>query len=1692
MILMINKTLASTAYEIVLTQINLQKDAEHRFFRIKNFTEEEIIEFVNYWQSKNSLGEVKLVVANNVNNLIPVEFIADDKKSITYYRNNNKTGLVYIETKIQSDEQGLQNIYTLHDSNFLDGSFDLEYAGESFVVSEAIIKNAWVNIGGSSKLSELLKNRILEVLHAIESFEKVSLRNYTKFVINTLSEYQKLSNVLSDEAVNELVGRNLISLDCFPDEFWRLDEKKARRRLQLNRNYSDLVSGSADIDPDLLIEKVSLFQFKDINKNELDKNLNQEYRNYCTNFIKVQSTRTRENIPFYIFEQLFLPDVSGLQLGERVFIDIQAADSDRVQDLIDLNVVDGLNRRIEEDARRFLEHDEGDDSERLRNLLKVSTLRLVEQLANPKAKQFFNPLLEIIEAVESLKNIFILDNNYSLYLRLGKNADLNNQSLRLFSFLFGSSLRSVSDKSLDNSFGLRLKIDPLLIQSIVPAEIIDADEPSDDESEEDTPLWSPIPIAFDLLDVNGKVLHSIAKKEWYPASEDLYYFSFFWLLLCAKESTFKSIASGIQVPLDGSLERILADFGNRVIPLSYVKPISQFQLDPAIVGLLNVRSDYLEKLSVGGLDVEAINEYLDSWQPLFASTRTSLVPDGTRIPAISQLLDLDFLCLQGSKKVMIPSHPIRLRWISQYLLSCEKLVTSFLNGEAEISSINPNFYLEWLRTLTPSQCPAIASSVSGEVLFSSGDQAWFEEFLPRSEDITGAILDIESTRKVSKQITSYLEAHPYKRDGLSILLLAPYTNKFPSDLIASIKSGDWKGICINLTVIAHRSKWLEISSYFDKLLDENRMVNDDRLFPLYDLSFIEYRENASLSEMVEDQKFDIAVITHLLNEDVTPQNNTEAPNLSSGSFDPLLDRPTHLSGGIKGGAISILMKPDQSDEILETWSTQVIRSDRLRPVMPSQPENTDFLELRVNFESSSKIFVDLHEICHWVITLERHISRQQIESLETSPDILSIEEGVGSNNNFTLIVSANSGKSLIISRIARKLERLLSESKLLHRFNINAIELADTIYSQTRKFAPRLALKAMGISMVTEEIIGLMVARSVAKLKPPIESVDSKWIYASISLDEHQDWFGGSAEVRADICNLCFSIINNELHVSVEVVEGKLRQTYEPHGVFQAKSTCEFFEDILLNTTRVDSKLWREEIISAMETADSKAVSIWGFSQLEFTGLVPLEIREKFRDGDYIVDSIKGLYSICITEGVVKPISSEIQHGIDVVRSSSADIISLILSEKGSQNSIAIGNTQPPVSLDNRNTKLIDESDPSGIDSSAIGKLSIVKTPNQPTEINVIPPKPSTKERNLDRSELREMYQTILDCFAEQGVDVDPAPASEIPYIEGPASILFKFSPRGSTDPKKLKDKSQILKLKLKLEQDQEIMFSIDKGYVNIDVPKLPHQRYFVQAQDMWSHWSRPQNSLAAPLGEDRFGNIIDVDFSNSLSPHLLIGGTTGSGKSEALNVLLYGLVNFYSAKELRLLLVDPKGTELLGFSNAPHLEGVISWDDTDALALLKMAVVEMQSRYEKLRESGTRSIAEYNLKVSEIDRLPWWLVVLDEYADLTSDPSMKKEIEGELKRLAQKARAAGIHVIIATQKPSAEVISTNLRANLPAQLALRVKSSTESRVIMDDSGAEMLNGKGDSYLKAGGSMTRVQCGLVTKEEAEKIIKKFS
>jgi DNA phosphorothioation-dependent restriction protein DptH len=221
------------------------------------------------------------------------------------------------------------------------------------------------------------------------------------------------------------------------------------------------------------------------------------------------------------------------------------------------------------------------------------------------------------------------------------------------------------------------------------------------------------------------------------------------------------------------------------------------------------------------------------------------------------------------------------------------------------------------------------------------------------------------------------------------------------------------------------------------------------------------------------------------------------------------------------------------------------------------------------------------------------------------------------------------------------------------------------------------------------------------------------------------------------------------------------------------------------------------------------------------------------------------------------------------------------------------------------------------------------------------------------------------------------------------------------------------------------------------------------------------------------------VDFSSADTPHLLIAGQTGSGKSVVLEALLRGLCQWKTADELKLVLVDGKGTELVEFEDSPHLRGEIGWLPEDAIAALDASVEEMNRRYELFKTHRVRSLQQYNELPDSDARIPWHLVVLDEYADLTSDPDERKQIEIGLKRVAQKGRAAGIHLIVATQKPSAEVLSTVVRSNLPAQLALRVKSSTDSRIILDEAGAESLAGKGDAFLKTAKGMTRVQCSIL-------------
>lgn len=227
-----------------------------------------------------------------------------------------------------------------------------------------------------------------------------------------------------------------------------------------------------------------------------------------------------------------------------------------------------------------------------------------------------------------------------------------------------------------------------------------------------------------------------------------------------------------------------------------------------------------------------------------------------------------------------------------------------------------------------------------------------------------------------------------------------------------------------------------------------------------------------------------------------------------------------------------------------------------------------------------------------------------------------------------------------------------------------------------------------------------------------------------------------------------------------------------------------------------------------------------------------------------------------------------------------------------------------------------------------------------------------------------------------------------------------------------------------------------------------------------WENKLLVKDSLKLPVGVDVYGANHSIDLTKA--PHILIGGATGSGKSVFMNTVIHTLSRQNNADRLRLVLIDPKRTEFVEFEDLPHLLSPVITEAEDADLTLKWAVEEMENRYIKLRSQRVKTIQEYQKNATD---MPYIVVVIDELADLMLNSITRNSIETSIVKLAQKARAAGIHLVCATQRPSVDVVTGLIKANFPTRIAFMVSTGTDSRVILDDLGAEDLIGNGDLLL---------------------------
>ena len=371
---------------------------------------------------------------------------------------------------------------------------------------------------------------------------------------------------------------------------------------------------------------------------------------------------------------------------------------------------------------------------------------------------------------------------------------------------------------------------------------------------------------------------------------------------------------------------------------------------------------------------------------------------------------------------------------------------------------------------------------------------------------------------------------------------------------------------------------------------------------------------------------------------------------------------------------------------------------------------------------------------------------------------------------------------------------------------------------------------------------------------------------------------------------------------------------------------------------------------------------------------------------------------------------------------------------------------------------------------------------------------------SLSETELNQIASLLETKLEEFGIE-----ATVESVLPGPVVTRFEIQPAPGTKASKITNIAQDIARSLSVSSVRVVEVIEGKSFVGIEIPN--NNRKMVRLTEILSSKafkSSPSN-LSVALGQDISGNPIVVDLAKM--PHLLVAGTTGSGKSVGLNAMLLSLLFKSDPEEVRLILVDPKMLELAVYDGIPHLLTPVITDMTDASNGLRWCVAEMDRRYKLMSMMGVRNLAGFNKKVLEAEKngkqilnplnededeylevLPSIVVVVDEFADMMM--LVGKKVEHLIARIAQKARAAGIHLILATQRPSVDVITGLIKANIPTRIGFQVSTKIDSRTILDQGGAEQLLGYGDMlYLPPGvGVPVRVHGAFVGDDEVHRVV----
>lgn len=935
----------------------------------------------------------------------------------------------------------------------------------------------------------------------------------------------------------------------------------------------------------------------------------------------------------------------------------------------------------------------------------------------------------------------------------------------------------------------------------------------------------------------------------------------------------------------------------------------------------------------------------------------------------------------------------------------------------------------------------------------------------------------EISSELSNVVKNYLEIYPFARDGLDILFL--YTTS-AEIIVESIKKLlDTKLKIKKMKIIVHSHQSALIHTDLNRWIGQNEEISSvlpGEKFPKVEFKVISGDKPNAIKEEIEKHMIDkdIVVLSNYFaqNHHVKYQYIPSEMDTSEIQwFDEPLQEPIRITESVK----RIPLTSTRSPKFLKLfYSIQyVLHNNRI-------PKSTEYMSLDKIISASSPSESNLIDLIHdefeWVMILDKNLDKTLLQKSSQKAQVIQYKSKAGVSREFKLIVSSSKRilklnmadyDTYYYDRISNKVSHLLKVKEIKSKAIIDLI-------SNVKSISGALILRAMGPGKFTHELISNYLYN---KNKLPFSSAIN-----IISLCDELPWFRNNnlkTNIRPDLIDTTILEQAGNVVIDFKIVELKfINEALILKERADAIKQVEAGEDLYLSLfnfskSTLETKFWREELINYMiENRAFNENEVILLKKLQQISELQLQVSFSKEINIYCYTSNLHDYSNLSSEGIIE---EKIENNITVKIHNRRYILNNLNIKES-----VLGEQSLYPELEDGEKEIIK----SGNSPKIEGNLDLQK-PTTASEFKLIidkgnniqyPEELAFEDLNLVRENTQEDLEDLISRYARKLIRGFAAHNIQINIKEtiiGSSVIRLYIDLPKSISQNKIAPhlKDIIIWLGLKTEPH----LAIDEKGLFLDIlrdnPSTIYYDSFIKKVREKFKPEELKNKLLVPIGMDPLNELVYIDFNDPITPHLLIGGTTGSGKSVTLNSIIFSLMLLYKKEEVEFVFIDPKRVEFAPYENKTHTREVI-FDIDRAIKRLEELREEMNFRYSKMVSSYNKNINDFN-KDNPEDKMSHCVIVFDEFADfMLSDKESVKRVEEAIQSIAQKGRAAGLHLIICTQNPRADIINTKIRSNLPARLSLKVTDSSASKIILNLTGAQKLAGKGDFLIAKGSDVT--------------------